>query len=253
MKLIHNFKSPNYNNRKTNKINFIIIHYTALESISKSLNYLCSEKNKVSCHYLISKNGDIFNLVSENKRAWHAGHSFWNGQIDINSNSIGIELDYNPIKTNIKYSKKLRSSLLNLLFVIKKKYNISKMNILAHSDIAPYRKIDPGKNFPWFDLEEKNLCFKIDKKYKTKKNLNSLNTWFSKIKLYSKRKKILFMLAYIGYDVSLAHKTNHNFNKLILIYSHHFRLYKDYYYNKCKIFTVIQIHFINILLTKLKK
>ena len=88
MKLIHNFKSPNFNDRKSNNIQIIVLHYTSLNSISNSLKYLCSKKNKVSSHYLISKSGKIYNLVSEKKRAWHAGQSYWKGQTDINSISI---------------------------------------------------------------------------------------------------------------------------------------------------------------------
>ena len=147
MKLIHKFKSPNFNTRKSKEINFIIIHYTALKSISESIEYLCNKKNKVSSHYLISKRGEIYNLVDEDKRAWHAGKSYWKGNTDINSSSIGIELDYFPDKKNTKYTRNLLNSLIKLLKKIIKKYNISKDHILGHSDISPYRKIDPGLNF----------------------------------------------------------------------------------------------------------
>ena len=149
MKLIHNFKSPNFNDRKSNNIEIIVIHYTALSSISKSLKYLCSKKNKVSSHYLISQTGKIYSLVSEKKRAWHAGQSYWRGNTDINAISIGIELDYSPSETNNKFSLKLNSALVFLLKKLLKKYKISTKNILAHSDIAPYRKKDPGEKFPW--------------------------------------------------------------------------------------------------------
>ena len=73
MKLIHKFKSPNFNKRKSKKINYLIIHYTALRNCSESLKYLCSRSKKVSSHYLISQQGDIYSLVSEKMRAWHAG------------------------------------------------------------------------------------------------------------------------------------------------------------------------------------
>ena len=81
MKLIHNFKSPNFDDRNSNNIEIIVIHYTALSSTSKSLKYLCSKKNKVSSHYLISQEGKIYSLVSEKKRAWHAGQSYWRGTV----------------------------------------------------------------------------------------------------------------------------------------------------------------------------
>ena len=103
MKYIHKFKSLNFNKRKSKEIKFIIIHYTALKSISESIKYLCEKNNKVSSHYIISKKGEIYNLVSEKKRAWHAGASYWNGLKDINSSSIGIELDYLPDEINTEY------------------------------------------------------------------------------------------------------------------------------------------------------
>ena len=114
MKLIHNFKSPNFNDRKSNNIEIIVIHYTALSSISNSLKHLCSKKNKVSSHYLISQEGKIYSLVSDKKRAWHAGQSYWRGNTDINSISIGIELDFSPsdinnkVKAFLKYKSQVK-------------------------------------------------------------------------------------------------------------------------------------------------
>ena len=157
MKLIHNFKSSNFNDRKSNNIELIIIHYTALNSASNSLKYLCSKKNKVSSHYLISQTGKIYSLVSEKKRAWHAGHSYWRGNCDINSISIGIELDYSPQDSNNKFSSSLNSALIFLLKKLIKKYKIKIENVLGHSDIAPYRKIDPGPKFPWHKLKDLNV------------------------------------------------------------------------------------------------
>ena len=253
MKLIHNFKSPNFNERKSNNIEIIVIHYTALNSISNSLNYLCSKKNKVSSHYLISQSGKIYNLVSEKKRAWHAGQSYWKGKTDINSISIGIELDYSASDINNKFSSRLNSALILLLRKLIKKYKISTENILGHSDIAPYRKIDPGRHFPWQNLENKNLSYRL--KFIIRSNIKKMliNEKFYKNKTNSIKKKILFMLNFIGYDISLAKKNKIYFNQLIDAYSDHYRLYKNYYYNKKKIFNVIEVHFLNIILTNNKK
>ena len=253
MKLIHKFKSPNFNERKSKEINLIIIHYTALKSISESIEYLCNKQNKVSSHYLISKKGEIYNLVDEDKRAWHAGKSYWKSNTDINSSSIGIELDYFPDKKNTKYSKDLLNTLIKLLKKIVKKYNISKDNILGHSDIAPYRKIDPGINFPWFLLEEKRIAFRIKKLQNNSQIQLLIKKWYKKNKFKSVKKKILFMLDYIGYDVSLAKKNNSDFNKILLIYSYRFKHFYKYSLNKKQIPELIEIHFLNILLTKLKK
>ena len=253
MKLIHNFKSPNFNDRKSKNIEIIVIHYTALSSLSNSLKYLCSKKNKVSSHYLISQTGKIYSLVSEKKRAWHAGHSYWRGNRDINSISIGIELDYSPLDYNNKFSSRLNSALIFLLKKLIKKYKIRIENVLGHSDIAPYRKIDPGKNFPWEILENRKISYGLQFINRSNIDRNLIDKIFHKNKLNSIKKKILFMLNFIGYDISLAKKNRVYFNQLIDAYSNHFKIYKNHYYNKKKIFNVIELHFLNIILTKNKK
>ena len=253
MKLIHNFKSPNFNDRRSNNIEIIVIHYTALESTSNSLKYLCSKKNKVSSHYLISQRGKIYSLVSEKKRAWHAGKSYWRGNTDINSISIGIELDYSNSETNNKFSLKLNSALIFLLKKLLKKYKIRNENILGHSDIAPYRKIDPGKHFPWQMLEIKKLSYGLQLVNHSDIKNNLTKEFFSRNKFKSIKKKILFMLNFIGYDISLAIRNKIYFNQLIDAYSNHYKIYKSNYYNKKKIFDVIELHFLNIILTKNKK
>ena len=253
MKLIHNFKSPNYNNRKSKSIDLVIIHYTALKSVSESIKYLCAKKNKVSSHYLISKKGAIFSLVSEKKRAWHAGKSYWKGKTDINSISIGIELDYLPGQINKKYPKTLINVLCELLKKLIKKYKITPDNILGHSDIAPYRKIDPGKNFPWELLENQKLAYKINKIYNQNLIFKLLNDWFDKNNINTNKKKILFMLNYIGYDVSLAFKSNIFFEQIKLLYANRFEDFQKNRSNKKNVITVIKLHFLNIILTKEKK
>jgi len=253
MKLIHNFKSPNFNDRKSNNIEIIVIHYTALSSISNSLKYLCSKKNKVSSHYLISQEGKIYSLVSDKKRAWHAGQSYWRGNTDINSISIGIELDFSPSDINNKFTLKLNSSLIFLLKKLKKKYQINIENVLGHSDIAPYRKIDPGKYFPWQMLENKKLSYRPQFLIRADIENRLKKEFFNKNKLNSMKKRILFMLNFIGYDTSLGLKNKIYFDQLINAYSSHYRIYKNYYYNKKKIFNVIETHYLNIILTKNKK
>ena len=253
MKLIHKFKSPNFNNRNSKIIEFVIIHYTALNSTADSINYLCSKKNKVSCHYLISNDGKIYNLVHENKRAWHAGKSFWREKSDINSSSIGIELDYSPYGNNNKYTIQLINSLLKLLKRIVKNYNISPINILGHSDVAPYRKIDPGKTFPWHILEDKNLINKISISKNTKILQNIIDKWFLKHSFKAKKRRILFMLSYIGYDITLALKKDFFFNMLLTAYASRYKYYSNYNYNKKNVDKIIKIHFLEMILTKLKK
>ncbi len=246
MKIIHKFQSMNFDSRNNNAIKYIIIHYTALRNFSLALDYLCNQKNRVSCHYLISQSGKIYSLVPDKKRAWHAGLSFWDSDKDINSMSIGIELDFSNYPKNNSYNLKMIQSLENLLMSLKKKYKIKKNNILGHSDIAPYRKIDPGPKFPWKKLSKKDLTFintNIEKKY-----IIFFRKWLRRHKIYSIKKSILFMLAYIGYDVSLSYKNNKYFNLLLTNYHNHYLQNK--YTSKIKIIRYLEIHFLNLLLNK---
>ncbi len=183
MKLIHKFKSLNYDKRNNKQISFLILHYTALPSIEDSIKYLCDKKNKVSCHYIISQNGKIYNLVNEKYRAWHAGQSAWLLERDLNSASIGIEMDYSISNNNNEYSKLLIESLICLLKYLKKKYKIDNKNILGHSDIAPYRKKDPGHKFPWKKLN--NLDLSYSPKTVSLIESEKIRIWFKKNKIYS--------------------------------------------------------------------
>ena len=245
MKLIHKFKSPNFNKRKSKSIKLVIIHYTAIKGVTNAIKYLCSKKNNVSSHYLISKKGKIYSLVSEKKRAWHAGQSYWGGQKDINSISIGIELDYIPsINDGSDYSRNLIKSLSFLINRIVSKYNIQPKNILGHSDISPYRKIDPGLSFPWKFFEDKRIVLCIDHSEKIKKIQKSLKTWFIVNRFISNKQKLLFMLDYIGYDISLALLKREFFQKLIFVYLSRYNIEKK------DIIRNVELHFINIMLTK---
>ena len=248
MKLIHKFKSLNYDKRNNKKISFLILHYTALPSITDSIKYLCDKKNKVSCHYIISQNGKIYNLVDEKYRAWHAGQSAWLLEKDLNSASIGIELDFSTINNNNKFSKLLIESLISLLKYLKKKYKIDKKNILGHSDIAPYRKIDPGERFPWKKLYNLNLSYNPKKVSLIKSE--KIRIWFRKNKIYSNKSKILIMLNFIGYDISKSINNNSSYKSLISNYKSHYIQKSNTKYSNTKLFNFIEKHFCSLLLTK---
>ena len=248
MKLIHKFKSLNYDKRNNKQISFLILHYTALPSVEDSIKYLCDKKNKVSCHYIISQNGKIYNLVDEKYRAWHAGQSAWLLEKDLNSSSIGIELDFSNINNNNKFSKLLIDSLISLLKYLKKKYKIDKKNILGHSDIAPYRKIDPGEKFPWKKL------YNLDLSYNPKKvslnELEKIRIWFKKNKIYLNKNKILIMLNFIGYDISKSINNKLYYKSLISNYQSHYLQKNNINYSNAKLFNCIERHFCSLLLTK---
>ncbi len=247
MKYISKYKSPNYNSRKNSKIKLIIIHYTALKNIEEAISYLCKKEKKVSSHYLISQNGTIYNLVNDKYRAWHAGESFWQNNTDINSISIGIELDYNPLGKNNKYSYKMIHSLKKLIIKLQRKYKINKNSILAHSDIAPFRKKDPGKNFPWksLSLSKIILSFKKLKKSETK----IIEEWFKKLNLKLKKHKIILALSLIGYDTRELHTNSKLYNKLINAYKIRYLNKKNAIKSKSTYIIIIK-HLFNFMLTK---
>ena len=157
-KFIHTFKSKNFDNRlKKSKIKYIIIHYTQTKNLNDAIKLLCSNKRKVSSHYVVDLNGKIYKLVEDNKRAWHAGLSFWKNEKQLNEKSIGIEIVNEGEHIKKKYPKIQIKSVILLLKYLKHKFQIKQSNILAHSDVAPTRKIDPGIFFPWDELAKNSL------------------------------------------------------------------------------------------------
>jgi len=155
-------KSPNYSIKKFSKknIKFIIIHYTGMQSERVSIERLTNKKSKVSSHYLISREGKITKMVDEKNIAWHAGKSKWKNFINLNNQSIGIELVNKGRQFGYEdFSQKQILKLVLLCKTLIKKYKIKKTNILGHSDIAPLRKIDPGEKFPWKYLAKKTIGY----------------------------------------------------------------------------------------------
>jgi N-acetylmuramoyl-L-alanine amidase len=141
----------NFNLRKPS---FVIIHHTAQDSIEQTINTFTKVKTQVSAHYVISENGKVVQMLNDYLRAWHAGNSNWGKTTDLNSCSIGIELDNNGLEP---FSEAQISSLVALLTKLKKDYNIPYQNFLGHADISPGRKIDPSALFPWKTLAEKGF------------------------------------------------------------------------------------------------
>jgi N-acetylmuramoyl-L-alanine amidase len=181
--------SPNHPSklRKSNKIKFIIFHYTGMQSEGESIKRLTDKKSKVSAHYLINKKGDIIKMVKENNIAWHAGKSRWKNIINLNSQSIGIELENKGHQFRYEnFSKKQITKLILLSKFLIKKYKIKKTNVLGHSDIAPLRKMDPGEKFPWHTFSKKKIGYwynldKQENKIYDLDKVNLRNTFFNNL------------------------------------------------------------------------
>ena len=157
--LIHRtVASPNCNERQL-PITMAVLHYTEMKPMETALDRLTDAQAGVSAHYLITEEGEVIQLVAEDMRAWHAGKSFWRGITDVNSASIGIELDHaGHAGGNPDFAKAQIDALIPLLARMMKDHDIPRANVVAHSDVAPARKIDPGEKFPWDRLAEYGLC-----------------------------------------------------------------------------------------------
>ncbi|MBB5708895.1 N-acetylmuramoyl-L-alanine amidase [Sphingomonas xinjiangensis] len=150
--------SPNFDARLL-PVTMIVLHYTGMESGAAAVARLRDPEAKVSAHYLVEEDGSILRMVDEDKRAWHAGRSHWRGIKDVNSASIGIEIvnpghefGYRP------FTDAQMSSLIPLVADIKDRHQITRGNVVGHSDIAPARKQDPGELFNWHALARLRLA-----------------------------------------------------------------------------------------------
>ena len=150
--------SPNFDERQL-PVSMIVLHYTGMPDAEGALNRLRSPEAKVSAHYLVDEKGEVFQLVDEEKRAWHSGRSYWRGITDVNSSSVGIEIvnpghefGYRP------FPDEQIASVIPLVADIKDRHGIGRGNIVGHSDVAPARKEDPGELFPWWELAKRRLA-----------------------------------------------------------------------------------------------
>ncbi len=148
--------SPNFTPRKEGgRPDLIVLHYTVLTPVSAALEWLCDPQKQVSAHYVIDEGGEVFQLVEEANRAWHAGVSSWQGNTDVNSRSIGIELVNDGLSA---FAQSQLGALEVLLAEIMERHAIPPAGVVGHSDVAPGRKLDPGARFPWERLAQKGLA-----------------------------------------------------------------------------------------------
>lgn len=156
--------SPNHGPRRplregdeAPKPDMIILHYTGMPSAQGAIDWLTNAQSEVSSHYIVLENGEVLQLVPEERRAWHAGKSFWAGIEDINSTSIGIEIVNEGHPTCPPYPQKQIEAVIELCRDCAGRHNIPAERVLAHSDVAPIRKIDPGAHFPWQRLHQAGI------------------------------------------------------------------------------------------------
>ncbi|MDD7971723.1 N-acetylmuramoyl-L-alanine amidase [Roseinatronobacter alkalisoli] len=148
--------SSNYGPRRNGaRPELIVLHYTGMHSTAAALQRLCDPEFQVSAHYLISPQGDVVQMVAEDQRAWHAGAGLWCGKGDVNSRSIGIEL---ANRGDMPFPNPQMTALESLLGQIMARWQIAAVDVIAHSDMAPDRKEDPGARFDWRRLALQGLA-----------------------------------------------------------------------------------------------
>jgi len=150
--------SPNFDDRPAPKIDHLVLHYTGMQTGAAAVERLCDPASRVSSHYVVDEDGTVYCLVEEGKRAWHAGVSYWRGVRALNDRSVGVEIvnpghewGYRP------FPEVQMAAVLELCAGILRRHPIPDRNVVAHSDIAPDRKQDPGELFPWGRLAENGV------------------------------------------------------------------------------------------------
>jgi N-acetylmuramoyl-L-alanine amidase len=155
MKLVQ-CSSPNHDARpQGTAIDMLVLHYTGMKTPDEALARLTDAEARVSAHYTIARDGRVYAHVPEERRAWHAGVSYWAGERDVNARSIGIEL-VNPGHEfgYVPFAPEQIGALIDLASEILSRHPIPPSRVVGHSDVAPARKTDPGELFPWAQLAD---------------------------------------------------------------------------------------------------
>ena len=191
--LVHReLPSPNWDERAL-PVTMAVLHYTEMDR-DGALQRLTDPEAKVSAHYFISEDGEVVRLVDEAKRAWHAGASYWRGHKDVNSASIGIELDHPGHALGYRdFADAQIEALVPLLNDIVRRHDIPRANVVGHSDVAPARKTDPGELFPWNRLAEYRLCLPRPKKLELGDPFDNDGSFYLALERF-------------GYDITDGHK-----------------------------------------------
>jgi N-acetylmuramoyl-L-alanine amidase len=211
--------SPNHNARRdVTKPWIIVLHYTGMNSAEAARDWLCNSQSAVSCHYLVDEEGGITQMVDEELRAWHAGVSRWKGHNDINSASIGIEIHNPGHDLGYKdFPDAQIDAVTALCRDIVSRHTILAQNIVAHSDVAPMRKIDPGEKFPWAKLHGGGVGHWIAPEPVTAGPLLKSGDAGADVE------ELRRMLAAYGYDVERTGPFDHSLGIVVKAFQRHFR------------------------------
>jgi len=211
--------SPNFDERTgLARPDMIVLHYTGMQFAHEAVHRLCDPKARVSSHYVVMDNGSILQLVPEVKRAWHAGISSWSGDPDINSRSIGIEITNPGHEFGYPdYPARQIAAVITLCRSILTRNIVRPENVVAHSDVAPSRKQDPGEKFPWKRLAQSNIGLWVQPDAITDGPVLQLNDSGDKVTELQKA------LADYGYGVDSNGTYDTATQEVVIAFQRHFR------------------------------
>ncbi|MBO6893551.1 MAG: N-acetylmuramoyl-L-alanine amidase [Roseibium sp.] len=211
--------SPNHGERAENvPIDMVILHYTGMRTAEEALQRLCDPRAEVSAHYFIYEDGRILQCVPEARRAWHAGRSFWKGETDINSRSIGIEI-VNPGHEfgYVPFPEPQIEAVTDLVTDICRRHAIPPWMVLAHSDVAPDRKEDPGELFPWNRLSDAGVALYV------KPLRIDTGLFMQEGDTGQPVEAVQSMLALFGYGVEISGEFDEQTRLVVTAFQRHFR------------------------------
>ncbi|NIX76413.1 N-acetylmuramoyl-L-alanine amidase [Microvirga terricola] len=213
------FPSPNHGERKNGqRPNMVVLHYTGMPDEGEALQWLCNPVSQVSAHYFVFSDGRVLQLVPESRRAWHAGASSWEGETDINSCSIGIEIANAGHPGGLPaYPDVQMQSVIALTKDIVTRWRIPATRVLGHSDVAPGRKVDPGEVFPWGRLHEAGIGHWVPAAPM------SDGRFFSRGDEGMPIEALQAMLAMYGYGVKITGVFDEITEKVVSAFQRHFR------------------------------
>ena len=211
--------SPNYGERKGNaQVDAVILHYTGMPTGAAALDWLCNSDSQVSAHYFVDEAGSITQSVAEECRAWHAGKSFWKGETDMNSRSVGIEIvNPGPEGGYPDFPDNQIGAVIDLCRDILSRHDIPGERFLAHSDIAPGRKIDPGEKFPWARLAVEGIGLWVEP------SPIRGGRFFHEGDRGDPIEAVQAMLGLYGYDIDVTGLFDHKTKAVVSAFQRHFR------------------------------
>lgn len=211
--------SPNHGERKDGRRpDIILLHYTGMGTAEGALDWLCRDESQVSSHYFVFEDGRVIQLVPEERRAWHAGKSLWQGEADINSLSIGIEIANAGHPGGLpEFPDAQIEAVIELCRDCGQRWAIAPERVLGHSDVAPVRKVDPGEKFPWARLAAAGIGHWVEPTPITG------GRFFQKGDVGQPIEALQSMLSLYGYDTEITGEFSSKLEGEVQAFQRHFR------------------------------